>query len=64
VVIVHAFDLYVVGETRLAVDVAGQAVLGVEKLGVGSGGPRRTRYRNEHALEVAVESKRNFLQLN
>ena len=64
VVVVDPFDLHVVGEPRLPVDVRREAVLRVEEFRVRPERPRRARYGDEHPLEVAVESERHFLQVD
>ena len=59
VVVVDAFDLHVVGEARLAVDVRRQRVLRVEELRVRPERPRGAGHRGDHALEVAAEAERH-----
>ncbi len=57
--VVDAFDLHVVGQARLAVDVARQRILRVEEFRVR---PERTAsagHRGDHALEVAAEAERH-----
>ena len=56
------FDLDVVRQPRLAVDVAREAVLRVEEIGVRPLQPQRAGHRDQHALEVAVEAERHFLR--
>ena len=61
VIVVNALELHVVGEPRLPVHVGRQAVLRVEELRVGAERPRRAGHRDQHALEVAIESERHRL---
>ena len=57
-VVVHAVDLDVVGQTRLPVDVRREAVLRVEELGMRPERCRGARHRDQRALKVAIEPER------
>ncbi len=63
VVVVDPLEHHVVGEARLAVHLGGEAVLGVEELGVGPEGPAGPRNRHQEALEVPVEGQRSLGEL-
>ena len=64
VVVVDPLDLHVVGEPRLSVDVGREAVLRVEELRVRPERTRGARHRDQHALEIAVEPERHFLEVH
>ncbi len=63
VVVVDPLEHHVVCEARLAVDLGGEAVLGVEELGVRPEGPARPRHRHQETLEVPVEAEGRFREL-
>ena len=64
VVVVDPFDLDVVRQPRLAVDVGRQAVLGVEEIRVRALHPQRAGHHDQHPLEVAVEAERHFREVH
>jgi hypothetical protein len=63
-VVADAFNLHVVGQARLPVDVGREAVLRIEKLRVRPERTRCARYRQQHPLEVAIEPERHLLKLH
>ena len=63
VIVVEPFNLDVVGQPRLPVDLRRQAVLRVEELRVRAERAGRAGHGHEDALEVPVEGQRHLLQL-
>src|SRR5205807_2542587 len=59
-IVVYALNLDIIRKARLAVDLRLQAVLGVKELRMWARRPRATGHGKDQALEVPVESKRQF----